>query len=778
MGDESFRHSHVVAPDKQWLLHKQLEENLTNLKPATVGNLINALICAALFINTVSLTVIAAGLLSLGILLAWRARLASELRQAGADDDEALQLIRRRINLLALLLGSLWSVALTTLFFFATTDQRMFLGILAAGMMNAGTATFRTRPRAARLYLAALVPGLTASFLITQTVSGLAALGLLACYAAFLNAQIGLGAERFDVAAGRERALEQSNATIALLLNDFAEQGSDWLFELDAEGRIRHADQRLAEACRRPLETLDGKYWRDLFDASNEREQMIVHIAEGRAMRHLILSMTIGQVQHWWSISARPVNTGWRGVCTDITAQRHAEERVSYMAHYDGLTDLPNRFMFNESLYHCLNQQGGAGLMCLDLDNFKTINDTLGHPVGDRLLKAAARRIEACVGGDELVARLGGDEFAVLVRADRIDAIDALAAAIIDTLSQPFALGDHDVVIGTSIGIAVGPQHGRDTDMLMRNADLALYSAKALGRNRAIRFESGMDEAAQARRLIELDLRSALGKGELRLHYQQLVDVGSGTISGHEALIRWEHPLRGIVMPNTFIPVAEETGLIIQIGEWVIRQAIADLASWNEELTVSINLSPSQMRSPSLIGTIAHAIAANGVDPGRICFEITETVLMQDSDANIETLHMLRRLGVNIALDDFGTGYSSLNYLRSFPFTKIKIDRCFIAEIDVREDCQAIVRSVVTLASSLGMKTTAEGVERPEQMTMLRAQGCDEVQGFLFSKAVARDELSDLRHSSPKHVDLLVSNATRDSGRDGVPAKGATRKVA
>ncbi|QJQ33397.1 EAL domain-containing protein [Sphingomonas lacunae] len=733
--------------NESWLLHRQLEENLGNLRPSAAGNIINALICSALFISSVSPLVIGAVLVTLTMLLAWRARTARDFAEV-TPDSPALDMVRRRVNLLALSLGALWGLSLCALFTIATTEQQMFLGILAAGMMNAGTVTFRTRARAARLYLLSIIPGLAVSFLMTNSMSGVAALGLLICYSAFLSSQISLAAQRFDMAARRERALEESNATVALLLNDFAEQGSDWLFELDRDGCIRNPEQRLAQACQRPIETVVGKSWIKLFDPSIERGQMAAHIMEGRAFRHLILSLTIGQVQHWWSISARPVEDGWRGVCTDITAQRHAEERVSYMAHYDGLTDLPNRFLFNESLYHSLNQKDGvAGLMCLDLDNFKVINDTLGHPVGDRLLKAAARRIQSCVGDTELVARLGGDEFAVLVPASRLDQIDTIAATIIEKLSVPFALGDHDVVIGTSIGIAVGPDHGSDTDLLMRNADLALYSAKALGRNRAIRFESGMDEAAQARRLIELDLRSALGKGEMRLHYQQLVDVVTGDISGHEALIRWEHPDRGIVMPNVFIPVAEDTGLIIQIGEWVIRQAIADLATWDERLTVSINLSPAQMRSSSLIGTIAHAIAANAVDPARICFEITETVLMQDSDANIETLHMLRRLGVNIALDDFGTGYSSLNYLRSFPFTKIKIDRCFIAEIDSREDCQAIVRSVVNLASSLGMKTTAEGVEREEQMTMLKAQGCDEVQGFLFSHAVAREELSDLRHA-------------------------------
>jgi predicted signal transduction protein with EAL and GGDEF domain len=322
---------------------------------------------------------------------------------------------------------------------------------------------------------------------------------------------------------------------------------------------------------------------------------------------------------------------------------------------------------------------------------------------------------------------------------------DAIAERVISVMTKSFSLGDHDVVVGTTIGIATAPVDADDVETLLRNADLALYAAKGAGRNRSVRYEPGMDDAAQQRRLIEMDLRGALAKHEMRLHYQSLVDTSTGKITGYEALVRWVHPTRGIVMPATFIPIAEETGLIVQLGEWVIRQALRDLRNWPEDLTVSINLSPAQMRSPGLISTIVNAIAANRIDPARVCFEITETVLMQDSSANIDTLHKLREIGVEIALDDFGTGYSSLNYLRSFPFSKIKIDRCFIEDIDSRPDCQAIVRSVVGLAQSLGMTTTAEGVERSEQVDELRLQGCSEVQGYLYSKAIPADQLSNLR---------------------------------
>ncbi|MFM6854542.1 MAG: putative bifunctional diguanylate cyclase/phosphodiesterase, partial [Sphingopyxis sp.] len=557
----------------------------------------------------------------------------------------------------------------------------------------------------------------------------------------------------FTTAHIRAAELSKSGETIQLLLNDFTEQGSDWLIEVDAAARLISPCARLAEASRRPLETLDRLPFGDMLDDGRARDELKHHFIARIPIRQHIVSLTIDGEQRWWSISARPCDDGpavYRGVVTDITAQRQAEEKVSYLAHYDGLTDLPNRFLFNETLYHALNHgTGKAGIMYLDLDHFKGINDTLGHPVGDKLLQAVARRIEATVSPAEMVARLGGDEFAVLVPQRRLRSINKLAARIVQTLSLPIALGDHDVIVGASIGIAVAPDHADTAEGLLRKADLALYAAKANGRGQVLHFDPAMDQAAQMRRTVEMELRNALSRNELCLHYQPLIDMASGLPVGYEALIRWDHPERGVVMPDQFIPVAEETGMIIAIGEWAIRQALDDASRWEPHLGVSINLSPVQMRSPTVISTLVGGLASSGVDPQRVCLEITESVLMQDSEANIQTLHKLRGFGVQIALDDFGTGYSSLNYLRSFPFSKIKIDRCFVAEIDERADCQAIVRSVVALATSLGMTTIAEGVERESQAGILLAEGCREVQGFLYSKAVALEELTNLRPAKP-----------------------------
>ncbi len=756
----------VTAPSEwPWLLNRQLQAHVGNSATSSIANLVNAVITMVILSGLIAPIWMAAGFVVLLTLVLWCANIAKKVLQAN-EYSPALNSLATQITVIAGLLGALWGVCTGLVLIIGGAESQLFAAILGSGMMSAGAMMYRTRQNAACLYVLTVLPGVMVGLVSVGTHAAMVGLALLICYTGVLLKNIRETSKRSVISYQRERALAKSSDTIQLLLNDFTEQGSDWLFELATGERIANPSARFAAAACRPLETMAGKRFPLLFDEGPECDQLQEHLASGRAFRSHVVSLTIDGNRHWWSISARPSTDDdvlFRGVVTDITMQRKAEERVSFMAHYDSLTNLPNRFLFNDTLYRTLNADNNiAGVLYLDLDNFKAINDTLGHSVGDQLLQAVARRLEDCVSGAETISRLGGDEFAVIVPAKRLNQISQIAASIIMTLDKPFSLNDHDVVVGASIGIAKAPAHADNAETLLRNADLALYAAKSMGRNRAVEFEPGMDKAAQMRRMIELDLRSALGKQQMRLHYQPLVNVETGETSGYEALIRWEHPERGIVMPNTFIPIAEETGMIVQIGEWVIRQALDDLATWQAPLSVSINLSPVQMRSPTLISTVLNALASTGVDASRVCIEITESVLMQDTDANIETLHKLRGLGVQIALDDFGTGYSSLNYLRSFPFSKIKIDRCFINEIDSREDCQAIVRSVVGLANSLGMTTTAEGVERTEQLEQLRSEGCFEVQGYLYSQAVPIDELSDLRsHKRGPQAKLLQLEETR-----------------
>jgi diguanylate cyclase (GGDEF)-like protein/PAS domain S-box-containing protein len=433
----------------------------------------------------------------------------------------------------------------------------------------------------------------------------------------------------------------------------------------------------------------------------------------------------------------------------DITERRQAEARIAHMAHHDALTDLPNRVRFNlhlaDALTHVRKRDGKLAMLCLDLDHFKSVNDTLGHPIGDQLLKIAAERISRELRSRDLAARLGGDEFAI-IQMDVAGSKDASALAnrLIASLSAPCEIDGHTVIVGASIGIALAPSDGIDSETLLRNADMALYRAKAAGRGAFHFCEPDMDRAVQARRKMELDLRSAFALGEFELYYQPLVDLTRNEVCSFEALLRWRRDGRDVAPPDEFIPIAEEIGLIMPLGEWIIRQACADAAKWPDDVRVSVNLSPAQFHSKNLVDAIVTSLARSGLPARRLELEITETVLLTDDEANLAVLHRLRALGVRISMDDFGTGYSSLSYLRRFPFDKIKIDRSFVSELADRPDCLAIVRAVTGLAASLGIATTAEGVETQEQLERLSAEGCTEAQGYLLSPPRPLSETAEL----------------------------------
>jgi diguanylate cyclase (GGDEF)-like protein len=424
------------------------------------------------------------------------------------------------------------------------------------------------------------------------------------------------------------------------------------------------------------------------------------------------------------------------------------EQRITQLAFNDTLTGLPNRTMFQQALEHYFRAAEGKGtlfaLHCLDLDQFKVINDTLGHPAGDALLIEAANRVQKAARG-HFVARLGGDEFVVLqsVTEDR-DSIDKLAREILLAMAQPLNVDGNEFVPSTSIGIAIAPEDGEEGGTLLRNADLALYRAKEAGRGTYAFFEQSLNERAQQRRQLETDLRLALERGEFELFYQPLFDLEQNCICSFEALLRWRHPKRGLISPVEFVPVAEDTGLIVPIGAWVIREACARAASWPDGIRVAVNVSAVQFHRGSLNETILLALADSGLVPDRLEVEITESIFLEGGEATLRLLHALRTLGVRIALDDFGTGYSSLSYLQSFPFDKLKIDRSFIQNLLTREGATAIVHAITELANALGIETTAEGVEETAQLMELRAHGCSSVQGFLFAEPMSVDDVERL----------------------------------
>jgi diguanylate cyclase (GGDEF)-like protein/PAS domain S-box-containing protein len=481
-----------------------------------------------------------------------------------------------------------------------------------------------------------------------------------------------------------------------------------------------------------------------LLNAVQLYESYVKRLTTGRATIHRHLAD--GRVLE--VVSEPMPEGGWVVTYEDVTERYQAEQNIARMARHDSLTDLPNRLLFREKMAEGLArvQAGGEAMavFCLDLDNFKTINDTLGHPIGDALLRAVAQRLRAVVGEDDTIARLGGDEFAILQATSSPYAAEALGGRVVDVLASPIVVEGHEINTGLSVGIALAPHDGTAADHLMKCADLALYRAKAEGRGLFRFFEPEMDARIQRRRALEVDLRRALASGEFHLVYQPLLDLATNTLTGMEALLRWDHPERRAVLPGEFIPVAEETGLIVPLGEWVLRRACAEAAHWPDPVRVAVNLSPVQFRNRGLVTTVTQALAAAGLAPTRLEIEITEAALLQKDEMTVAMLHQLRALGVRISMDDFGTGYSSLSYLRSFPFDKIKIDRSFIADIERNGDSAAIIRAIAELGASLGIATTAEGIETKEQLELVRRAGCTEVQGYLLSPPRAAAEVLDL----------------------------------
>jgi diguanylate cyclase (GGDEF)-like protein len=433
-------------------------------------------------------------------------------------------------------------------------------------------------------------------------------------------------------------------------------------------------------------------------------------------------------------------------IYADITEIKAGQNQIKHLAFHDPLTGLPNRMLFNERLVEALESPDGSSIaaMCLDLDHFKIVNDTLGHPIGDALLKYVSAQLKGCLDEQDTVARLGGDEFGVIVRNATAADLNALASRLLDAVNHPTIINGHQLAPAMSIGIALSSDGMRDPGQLMKNADLALYRAKSDGRGTFRYFEPEMDAIAQERRLLEMDLRQAVAQGNLVLHYQPQVDVVSDDILGFEALVRWPRAGRGLVPPSDFIPLAEEVGLISKLGEWVVRQACKDAVNWPEHLRVSVNISPAQFKNGDVIGVVAKAIADSGISPDRLELEITESLLLRDTEENLEILAKLKALGVRISMDDFGTGYSSLGNLRSFAFDKIKIDRSFVMDLERSLDSAAIIRAVIGLGNSLGIATCAEGVETKDQLQFLRDEGCAEVQGYYHSKPRPKEDIEKM----------------------------------
>ncbi|WP_226636183.1 EAL domain-containing protein [Novosphingobium profundi] len=556
---------------------------------------------------------------------------------------------------------------------------------------------------------------------------------------------------RAEIEARSEREREQRRAEE--LLNEYEETGQGWFWETDRRGQLTYVSAHICALLKTTPEDLVGRPLSALFllqGHENENERTLVfHLSTRSSFKDLsVRAATAGAPgdERWWSISGRPVLDqfdnfmGFRGSGTDLTETRRSQQHVTQLARFDSLTKLANRFQMSEWLEKILAAPRLDSRACtvflLDLDRFKQVNDTMGHPAGDALLRQVADRLRATVGKHGRVGRLGGDEFEVILPGHHVtEGLANLARRIIENLSQPYSIDGARVVIGASVGIASCPQNGTSSEEIIRNADLALYAAKGGGRGRHHFYDDDLHSDAKERQQMEEDLRDAITHGTLELHYQPQIRTTTETITGFEALLRWKHPVHGYISPAKFVPIAEDTGLVAPIGEWALRTACRDLARWPESVRVAVNVSPLQFANPALPAIVTSAIAEAGIAPGRLELEITESVFLGEDKSTETMFSALKGVGVRLALDDFGTGYSSLGYLKKAPFDKIKIDQSFVRGATIKGSRNgAIISSIVSLAEALGMETTAEGVETLDELDLVRMLGCSHVQGYIYEK--------------------------------------------
>ena len=688
--------------------------------------------------------------------------LAGWLRHRHKSPTRVSPRLVRKATIHAGALGILWATLPWTVF----PDGSPMAQVLIAGVMTAMVAGggFVLTPLAPAAIAYTVVIGISTSVAAARIHDPMAALlsALMAGYTVVTVAAVILGARRSAGALRAEREAERQGQLVALLLKDFESQSADVMWETDAAGRLVRITPKLTALMR--LDEVSSKRsllgWFEQQAASAEARGAVAQLrqafATGQAFRQRGVPVAVAGSPRRWSITARPLvdeagmDQGWRGVITDITLEHDAQSRMQQLALVDSLTGLANRSQLRDKLQLKLASAGSkpAALLCLNMDHFKRVNDMFGHAAGDVVLREAARRLRKLVRASDVVARAGGDEFAVLLD-DIASEEDALrfGQRVVVELNRGFASDAGIINSGASVGVVAIPAHGTTVDELLANAELALGTAKAGGRARAEMFRPDMGERLRLRMTMERDLRLAVSRKELRLHWQPQVDTAEWRISGCEALLRWQHGELGLVPPMNFIPMAEETGLIVELGAWVLDEACRVGAQKLPGLMVAVNVSPIQVVRDDFVNVVRKALAASGLPAQRLEIEITESLFIDASPKALKNLETLRQMGVRVALDDFGTGYSSLAYLRQFPFDTLKIDRAFVRELVTQHDARAIVRSIVDLATALGMSTVAEGVEEPAQYELLRRAGCAGVQGFLIARPMLIDQVLEMIES-------------------------------
>ncbi|WP_338114810.1 putative bifunctional diguanylate cyclase/phosphodiesterase [Novosphingobium olei] len=703
-----------------------------------------------------------AGTIHLALLIGWVALVIATLIYGvrfdrSLEDADRRRMARREVHqqtVSTVALALVWIVPMAGFGPFCSETQRMTVWAIMALLMAGTSVAFAAAPLGAVLFCAilgmagvatfALGGNLVAAF-VALTFSIIVAVGSLEAARTFLGGKVA------------EANIAEKSEVVSLLLREFEEGEADWLWQVDGARRVRSVSPRFAFALGQDPEDLEGKPLIQLvagpswesghFDSS--LHDLAEKLKRRESFSNLLVRVTLHGQHRWWELSASPkvddngTFAGFRGVGSDVTEQRESSEKIAYLARYDTLTALPNRMMLTETLGAAMTAAAQWRTRCaflmIDLDRFKAVNDTLGHLVGDQLLARVSERLKALMTENELCGRLGGDEFAIVIRdASDTERLHAVAQAVIYTLSQPYEIDHHTLYVGASVGSAIGPRDGATVETLMRNADLALYRAKDEGGGQHCTYEPSLHAHAEERRQLEFSMRRALERGEFALHYQPVVDAASEQVVSFEALLRWNSAEHGFVSPAKFIPLAEDTRLIVPIGEWVLRTACIEACNWPSHVKVAVNVSGEQLLDPYFAEVVVSALAQSGLAPHRLEIEVTESVFVRDGTAAQSTLERIMSLGCGVALDDFGTGYSSLGYLRKMRFSTIKVDRSFVQGAAVNNaESLAIVRAVVAMADSLEMSTTAEGVETEKELETIRRLGCKKVQGFFFGRPMA-----------------------------------------
>lgn len=730
----------IPPDDAGWIRARQLDAFRRFSPLAAIANIANAMLVAAVLLHTNEMWAGLGWSLAIAIpnllhLVRWARTRNRPLR--AASSQRTLDRNLRDTVFLALI----WAVFPVAFYGSGTGAFQAAVAAVTVGMMCGGAFMLSTLPRSALAWVGLITAGALTALIRSPSPMELYVAGLVLVYAGVLAYSVRWTYSEFVRRLLGERLAVHQTDLIGLLLHDFEEAASDWLWRTDARGRILSGLPRFDSGHR----DLKPPAFLDMFEhgvAASELARLMAN--EARFSKYDAPVAGPGRVR-WVSLTGKPCYSdgefvGYQGVACDITAERESAERIEYLASHDALTGLANRSTLASLLDHCMAADSAASLLLLDLDRFKVINDTMGHAAGDTVLMTVAERLRHVVGRSGTVCRMGGDEFAVVV-TDTGRPAQFLGRQVVDAIELPITIDDAVVDCSTSVGIRHLAAEDTSVQAVLSQADLALYRAKASGHGHVVEFDRNMDIEAQALMQLERDLRSAVEDGQIHMLYQPLVDLDTGLTRGCEALLRWNHPVHGSISPARFVEIAERCGLIVPIGEWVIRTVVAAAARIDPAVRMAINVSPVQLRNPNLPGVFVEALVEYGVDPSRIEVEITESVLLADTEANLSILRSLSEIGLKISLDDFGTGYSSFSYLRKFAFDKLKIDRSFVEPLDREPQSISIVGSINALARALDMHTVAEGVETERQLEAVRMIGCSQAQGYLFARPMPLDSL-------------------------------------